>query len=129
METQTTRAECTPKPSPEERGRALVEDWQRSGLSQVAYARQHRIGAQRVSYWKRRLEQARPATVRAPTAAPAADFVQIAVPMPSRPTSLASQPGSPLEILLSCGAVVRVVPGVDPGLLRLVVSTLAGDGC
>ncbi len=129
METQPTRAECALKPSPEERGRALVEDWLRSGLSQIAYARHHRIGAQRVSYWKRRLERAKPTTARTPASAVTTDFVQITVPMTSSPASRVPQPGSPLEILLSCGAVVRVITGVDPALLRLVVSTLVGERC
>ena len=38
--TQSTHAKCTQKPSPSERGKALITAWRESGLSQVAYARQ-----------------------------------------------------------------------------------------
>ena len=130
METQSTRAECAPKPSPELRGRALVEACQRSGLSQVAYARQHHIGPHLLSYWKRRLRLAKSTTaIRVPSVPAATDFVQVAIPMPSPSPSLTNQSGSPLEILLSCGAIVRVVPGVNAALLHLVMRTLVGDRC
>jgi hypothetical protein len=125
METQPTRAECAPKPRPRKRGRTLVEAWQRSGLSQRAFAQQQQIKPALVSYWARRFPPPEPLAACAPAATVLTDFVEVSVPRPAP----SGQRGSAIEVLLAGGAVVRVVPGVDPALLRIVVSALAGDRC
>ncbi len=125
--THISRTERPTKPNPENRGRELIDDWQRSGLSQVAYARQHQIRPHMMSYWKRRLRQLA-ARSCPPASSLGTEFVQVAVQVPAPSPSLGTNNGPPLEILLSCGAVIRVIAGVDPALLRLVV-TMLGDRC
>lgn len=129
MEAQSTRAECAPKPSPRNRGQTLVDAWRRSGLSQRAFAQQRQIQPHLVSYWARQFPASQPIAASAPAAAAVTDFVEVTVARPEPSSSRVARSGSPLEILLRCGAVVRVVPGVDPALLRIVVSALAGSPC
>lgn len=119
MTAQSPRAKPSRKMRTAESGRVLVSAWKRSGLSQIAYSRQHQIGNHLLSYWRKRLGRAKIAPARG------VDFIQVAKEKPSS----ASPPPQPLDIVLSCGSVVRVSPGVDPALLRLVVTTLAGDAC
>ncbi len=123
--TQSTHAKCTQKPSPAERGQALITAWRESGLSQVAYARQHRIGLHLLTYWGKKF----PAVAETVAAAtPDVDtFVQVPVPLPRQPPL--DQRHSPIEIRLAGGAQLRIAPGVDPTLLRLVLQTLAGSAC
>lgn len=130
METESTHAACAPKPSPRERGQTLVDAWRRSGLSQRAFAKQQQVQPHLVSYWARQFPPSRSGTSAAPVAAAAiTDFVEVSAPSRASSPSRIAPNGSPLEILLGCGAVVRVVPGVDPALLRIVVSALAGERC
>lgn len=49
----------------EQEGRALVEAWEASGLSQTAFAKSHGISQHIVSYWKRRLARPMPAALPA----------------------------------------------------------------
>ena len=124
--TQSTSAKRALKPNPAIRGQALIDDWRRSGLSRSAYARQHQIGAHLLTYWSRLL--LRPAPGPAATTA-ITDFVQVPI---TGHRSVASPPAastSSLEIRLSSGALIRVAPGVDPALLRLVVRTLEESPC
>jgi len=133
--TQSTHAKCIQKPSPAERGKALITAWRESGLSQVAYARQQRIGQHLLTYWGKKFPvpgetAAMPAESVEPaaTATALADaFVQVPVPLPRQPPI--DQRHSPIEIRLAGGAQLRVAPGVDPMLLRLVLQTLAGSTC
>ena len=129
MDNQSTRAECAPKPSPRIRGQTLVDAWRRSGLSQRAFPRQQQVKPHLVYYWARQFTPSRPVTASAAPAAEITQFVEVSVPSRASSPSRVAPNGSPMEILLGCGAVVRVVPGVDPALLRLVVSALAGDRC
>jgi len=41
----------------EKRGREVVRQWRRSGLSMAAFARERRLGPQRVRYWRDRFEE------------------------------------------------------------------------
>lgn len=43
----------------ESEGRALVQAWRYSGLTQSEFARHHGVKVQRVQYWSRRLDVAR----------------------------------------------------------------------
>ena len=61
----------------------------------------------------------------APVAPP--DFVQIAVQVP-RSVPPPHRGAATLEVLLPGGAVIRIAPGVDLSLLRLVVQTLVLGG-
>ena len=130
--TQPTSAKRVLKPSPAIRGQALIDDWRRSGLSRSAYARQHQVGAHLLTYWSKRLLGPMPAP--AGTAVSVAktaiiDFVQVPSAGHRSAAAPPAAPTSSLEIRLSCGALIRVAPGVDPALLRLVVRTLEESPC
>ncbi len=94
----------------EESGRALIVAWQASGLSATAYARRSGIPAQRIGYWRLRLERD---AVPAPSGGA---FVEIAAA--PRPFT-----GLVLEINDSCR--VRVEPGFDVETLRSVIAALS----
>ncbi len=130
--TQTTLAMCALKPNPAIRGKALIDAWRQSGLSQAAYARQHRLGTHLLTYWSKKFPgpgevAAEPGgTAQVDVAAPATDFIQLPVTLPLRPAPVA-QPH--IEIRLANGALVRVAPGVDHELLKIVMQTLVGPAC
>ena len=94
--------------------RSLWQDhlaqWQRSGLTQVAYCRQQGLKVAQFGYWKKRL-----LPVRSPDAAP--DF--IAVQMTSA--------GATLAVVLNERLRVDVYPGFDPATRRAVVQALSPD--
>lgn len=66
------------------------------------------------------------ALAQADATAPAADFIQLPVSLPPRPVPVAPPH---IEIRLTSGALVRVAPGVDHDLLKVVMQTLAGSAC
>ena len=130
--TQSTHAKYFLKPSPAERGRALIAAWRESGLSQATYALQHRIGQHLLSYWSKKFpapgDESMESVETVATAVAAADtFVQVSVPLSRQPPI--AQRDAPIEIRLAGGAHVRVALGVDPTLLRLVLQTLSGSAC
>ena len=130
--TQPTSAKRVLKPSPAIRGQALIDDWRRSGLSRSAYARQHQVGAHLLTYWSKRLLGPVPSSAEvAVSVAKIAitDFVQVPIAGHRSVAAPPAAPTSSLEIRLSCGALIRVAPGVDPALLRLVVRTLEESPC
>jgi hypothetical protein len=93
--------------------REHLAQWHASGMTQVAYCRQHGLTLAQFGYWKKRL-----LTSRAPDVAPtAADF--IAVQMTSA--------GAPLAVVLNARLRVEVQPGFDPVTLRAVVQALGGN--
>src|SRR5512144_1551392 len=83
-----------------------LAQWQRSGLTQVAYCRQHGVNRDQFGYWKKRLRSARSAG----TAPGGTDF--IAVHLASASASLA--------VVLNNHLRVDVYPGFDPATLRSV---------
>jgi transposase-like protein len=131
MKTQSTHPERTSKPDRAARGRALIDDWQRSGLSRSAYARQRQVGAHLLSYWFKRLQEAEtsPSLVAKPVTVTAPDFVQVSLPAPGPSTPATGSASSAVEILFPRGVAVRIRPGVDLDLLRSVITALVGSPC
>jgi hypothetical protein len=126
MQTQPTSAKRALTPNPAIRGRALIEDWQRSGLSRSAFARERQVGAHLVSYWAKRLGVLKPPS---PAAATTADFIQVPL-VPAELATPAFATVSPsIEILFPRGVVVRVRPGIDAAFLHLVVTALEHVRC
>ncbi len=127
MQTQPTSAKRAQKLNPAIRGRALIDDWQRSGLSRSAFARERQVGAHLVSYWAKRMGVSKPPSPAEVT--PAIDFIQV----PFVPTESAMPPPatvSPsIEILFPRGVVLRVRPGVDAAFLQTVVTALEHVRC
>ena len=90
-----------------------LAQWQASGMTQVAYCRQHGVNRDQFSYWKKRLLSARSAG----TAPGGTDL--IAVHMASA--------GATLAVVLNDHLRVDVYPGFDPATLRAVVQALRRD--
>jgi hypothetical protein len=82
-------AKCAQKPKPADHGKALIDDWRQSGLTQAAYARQYRIGTLLMTYWSKKFPESSDATAEADSsdqaaeAAPTGEFIQLAM-CPSR---------------------------------------------
>jgi transposase-like protein len=127
MKTQSTHAERALKPDAAVRGRALIDDWRRSGLSRSAYARHHQVGAHLLSYWFKRLQE--PETARATGPATTPDFIQVSLPAPGAPPPSSASASSAIEILFPRGIAVRIRSGVDLDLLRSVITALEGSPC
>jgi transposase-like protein len=129
MQTQPTSAKRVLKLNPTIRGRALIDDWQRSGLSRSAFAREHQVGAHLLSYWAKRLGVSKPPS---PAAVTSTDFVQVPLVPAAQatpvPTSMAAGSSS-IEILFPRGVVLRVRPGVDAVFLQTVVTALEHVRC
>lgn len=107
------RAAATP-PKPRTRrgtaeGRALVSAWRGSGLTINEFARRRGVSAQRISYWRLRLANDKPAS----------GFVEVRASAPV---------ASPVEVLIPGGVVVRVCAGFNPAVLSAVVTALAASG-
>ncbi|HYQ91696.1 MAG TPA: IS66 family insertion sequence element accessory protein TnpB [Candidatus Competibacteraceae bacterium] len=88
--------------------------WQRSGLTQVAYCRQQGLKVAQFGYWKKRL-----LPPQAPDAAPGATPGFI-------PVQRASV-GAAVAVVLNERLRVEVYPGFDPATLRALVQALGGD--
>jgi hypothetical protein len=87
----------------------------------MAYARKHGVGTHLLLYWSKKFPVSKVAATKvvAHHVRTVEPFVQI--PLPS------SQ--GHIEIRLPNGALVRVMPGADPGLVRVVVQALSGAMC
>lgn len=130
--TQSTFATCAPKPKPAERGKILIDAWRQSGLSQATYARQHRIGTHLLAYWSKKFPcsgeviPGSGAAGQTDASTSATDFIQLPVTLQPRSAPAAQ---AHIEIRLASGVLVRVTPGVDYDLLKLVMQTLAVSAC
>lgn len=89
--------------------RVVLDALEDSGLSVAAFAEQEGLDAQRVYFWKRRLE------VTSADAPPA--FVEV---MPRR--------AEVVEVVLRSGRVLRVPESVDARVLRQLVEALEEPG-
>jgi len=95
----------------EAEARVIVEAQRRSGVSLAAFARRHRMSAQRLYDWRRRLD-----------VAVAPRFLPVIL-KPTAPEA------SAVTILLRGGRAVRVAPGFDDRMLAQVVQVLEGLAC
>jgi transposase-like protein len=127
MKTQIAHSERSTKRDAAVRGRALIDDWRRSGLSRSAYARQHHVGAHLLSYWFKRLRDIETAPEPAMAPVSALGFVEVSLPAPGAPSSASAS--SAVEILFPRGVAVRIRSGVDLDLLRSVITVLERSPC
>ena len=93
--------------------RAIVERWQRSGMSAAEFCRRQGIDPQRLSYWKRVLD-ARAQRRRAR----AVSFTPVQV------VDLERVGTACLEVVLTSGERLTLRPGVSAELLREVLQAL-----
>src|SRR5512144_751992 len=91
-----------------------LEQWQHSGLTQIAYCRQQDVSRDRFSYWKKRLL---PAQAREAAAGDEPGFLRLQV----------ASVGARVAVVLHERLRVEVQPGFDPATLRAVVQALSTD--
>lgn len=97
-----------------EEWRNRVKDWERSGLSQAEYCRQHKLKASQFLYWKKRI---------AGKLTPTASFVQI--PVHKTPILSSLHRNSPIRIKIENRYCVEVDKGFDPESLEYVLEVIS----
>ena len=94
-----------------EQARKELDAWRASGQSIDRFAKEHRIGAHRLRYWKQRFECA---AARA-TKGKALSLLPVRVVQVS---------GAPIDVLLPSGHIARVSRGFDEETLARVIAVL-----
>jgi hypothetical protein len=87
--------------------RQLIAKQQQSGMSVRAFCQQHRTSEYSFYHWRKRLQEQLP--------------MKFALVETHRAASTAV---AAVEVMLTTGERVRIVPGVDAATLRLVLSVL-----
>lgn len=87
-----------------------------SGLSVTAFCATEGVSVNSYFYWKRQLSPVRSSEISS-EAQPRLLPVRL----------LASPP--PVEVVLPCGAVLRLAPGCDLSFVRSLADALGGDSC
>lgn len=113
---------------------AVLQEWQRSGLSLEAFSRLHGLTPRRISDWKKRIDR----QPESPTTG--LGFVELQIveqqqstqqpteqPLAVHPSAQATPP--PLEVILRGERIVRVQPGFDALTLARVVEVLEVMPC
>lgn len=96
-----------------EEWRKRVRRWRASGESSRVFAASIGCNARTLTWWASRLKRA-----PSPKASQTFDLVRVVAAPP------VEGPGTPVEIILSCGHVLRVERGFDAVTLRAVIAAL-----
>jgi hypothetical protein len=96
----------------QERREAILDEFERSGMSGIAFARHHRINYQTFAAWRQRRK-------KVPTVAPARKGAFVLVETPSEILS-----GQGLEVELGGGARVWIRSRADVGLAAELIRNL-----
>lgn len=96
--------------------RRVVAEHEDSGLPVRAFCRQRQVGEHSFYMWRRRLESE-------PTPPPAAAPVRFAL-VETRGTSSAAASGPGVEVAFPTGERVRIAPGTDVAMVRVVLGIL-----
>jgi len=107
--TQDHAAELYPQPK-RRIWKAHIERWQQSGLSQVAYCREHRLTLHQFYYWKKKLVQPDTDISFVPL-----DLSQH-LPVVVKATSL--------NLFTPSGYKIEVGQGFDPATLKQLINTV-----
>jgi hypothetical protein len=99
----------------EHEARSVLQAWRSSGLSVERYALQHGLVPQRLRYWRQKL-----AEVEVPEAPAAKDAGLLPVRV------VDGQRGTPIQIILPNGHIVRVGRGFDEDTFARVLEVLTG---
>jgi len=97
----------------------LIERWERSGLSQRAFAEQEGVAYSQLLYWRRRLKRS-PGRKRAKRRAEPAGLAPVRI-IPDAPRTTGA-----FELRTSGGLAVSVPPGFDESELRRLLDVLIG---
>lgn len=111
------------RPTTEAEWSALVAAWQRSGLSQRAFAERMGVTGAALSYWKRKLD--RPACAPDAVTPAAPTFVPVAL----APAPAPAPPTTSFEVLSPTGWRVRVPADFEAHALGRLLATLRGLAC
>ena len=107
-----------------EQARAMLAEAERSGLSDRAFARGRGIDAQRLRWWRARLETTSAAEASKPKAkTKPVKFAEV-VPRRSGTSAVAA-----IEIELANGRRVKVPSTIDADVLRRLLETVEGRRC
>jgi hypothetical protein len=109
-----------------EHAASLLDEAERSGLSDRAFAKRRGIDPQRLWWWRKRLDKTR--------AKAEVDFVELAVRSPATPMSTASPTTASvtagrIEILLGNGRVVATPVDVDLVMFARLLDAVEGRRC
>jgi hypothetical protein len=96
--------------------RGVLEAWRRSGLPLEKFAKQRGLVAQRLRWWRKKLNRAARAMLVGP--APAVLPVHVSADSPRR--------GEPVTVLLRTGHMLKVSHGFDESAFARVVALLEG---
>lgn len=96
--------------------RGVLDAWRRSGLPLERFAKERGIVAQRLRWWRKKLNRAARALAAGPT--PALLPVRLAAEVPRR--------GEPVTVLLRTGHMLKVSHGFDEDAFARVVALLEG---
>ena len=113
-----------PPISSAERAR-IVSDWQRSGLSAEAYAREHDVGASSLWKWSRE-ERTGNGRVRKNTRREMPMFVEIPLSQEQRSTGLREDVDGTIELVCPSGHHVLLRGAVSASQLSTVLRSLEG---
>jgi hypothetical protein len=99
----------------EAQARRIISRADRSGLSDRAFSRREGFDAQRLSWWRRRLEQVGGASTTA-------EFVEVRAKAPATV-------GDVIEIAFANGRIARVSTAIDPAVLARLLTAIEGRSC
>ena len=102
----------------EHEARGVLAAWRKSGLSVERFAEERGLVAQRIRWWRKKLEGDGPP----PAKAGAMALLPVSVAAPAT----APKRGEPVAVYLRGGQVIRVGRGFDEEAFRLVVAILEG---
>ena len=91
-----------------------IESWRSSGMTQVAFCREHELKVHQFTYWKKRIVQTE------------AEGKFVSLNLSSFTNKQPPQPGCPLRVVVSNGLKVEVEAGFDPDLLGQLIIVLRG---
>jgi hypothetical protein len=105
-----------------EHAASLLDEAERSGLSDRAFAKRRGFDPQRLWWWRKRLDKTRAKKAEV-------GFVELAVRSPAAPMTTAPMTTGRIEILLGNGRVVATPVDVDPVVLSRLLDAVEGRRC
>lgn len=105
-----------------EHAESLLDEAERSGLSDRAFAKRRGIDPQRLWWWRKRLDKTR-------TQEAQVGFVELAMRSPPTARATDSVTANRIEILLGNGRVVATPVDVDPVVLARLLDAVEGRRC
>ena len=96
----------------EHEARAVLQAWRASGLSMERFASQRGLVPQRLRWWKKKLQDVEP------TRSKSLSLLPVRVVDSAR--------GTPIQVILPSGHIVRVGRGFDEETFSRVIALLAG---